>query len=655
MRLVRKAYPSLSPEMKDKFAMDAFMDALNDSDLEWSVYQGHPKSLHDASKLAHEYEAFRMGRGKRSLQGGKIRFQRTEKGNTNDLTSYKDVHESLLKEIKLLLKPTETRPTEARPNRPNRPIAPNCSPTAPKTLNSSESLNKTKKPFQYGKCHFCKRDGHWMDECRKMKHDFPDDQVRNQIKQVIKTSLYNKEPQHSLSQLTLSTDKPQESTKCTSSEQVLIDSDQSETLMPLPDVTGTIAGTVEQLQNESPKAPASNPFNESLYLPININGIHVNSLIDSGSTLTVLHPDTYHQIPLASRPSINGDIVKLRMADGSIISSLGEVDVKISIKGQSFEHTATLADVESSAVLGYDFLKKHGCCLDFGESTLCVNGIPISCIRLNQLYDNLHITVKEAVTLEPHSESIIEAEIVHPKTASSLPETVLVKPVSTFQHFEGMLMAKIVLDPRQQNVPLRLANFGNKTMKLQKNTLVATGEPVEVINIGTEFSLCQAKQKETLTQQTLSDTQACADYGIPPHFSDLWNEFFPTLNDDQKIQSSALLRDVQHVFSKDKNDLGQTNLVKHRINTGESRPIKQPARRLPLAKRTEAEAEVSKMLERGIITPTTSPWSSPIVLIRKKDGSIRFCIDYRQLNNKTIKGSYPLPPIDNSLDALGQA
>ena len=68
------------------------------------------------------------------------------------------------------------------------------------------------------------------------------------------------------------------------------------------------------------------------------------------------------------------------MADGSIISSLGEVYVKISIKGQSFEHTATLADVESSAVLGYDFLKKHDCCLDFGESTLCVNGIPISCI-----------------------------------------------------------------------------------------------------------------------------------------------------------------------------------------------------------------------------------------------------------------------------------
>ena len=65
--------------MKDKFAMDAFMDALNDSDLEWSVYQRHPKSLHDASKLAHEYEAFLMGRGKRSLQGANSDFREQRK------------------------------------------------------------------------------------------------------------------------------------------------------------------------------------------------------------------------------------------------------------------------------------------------------------------------------------------------------------------------------------------------------------------------------------------------------------------------------------------------------------------------------------------------------------------------------------------------
>ena len=61
------------------------------------------------------------------------------------------------------------------------------------------------------------------------------------------------------------------------------------------------------------------------------------------------------------------------------------------------------------------------------------------------------------------------------------------------------------------------------------------------------------------------------------------------------------------------------------------------------------------MLQKGIIEPSNSPWSSPTVLVRKKDGSIRFCIDYRKLNHVIVKDSYPLPRIDDSLDALGNA
>jgi len=101
--------------------------------------------------------------------------------------------------------------------------------------------------------------------------------------------------------------------------------------------------------------------------------------------------------------------------------------------------------------------------------------------------------------------------------------------------------------------------------------------------------------------------------------------------------------------------LGRTNVVKHRIDTGDERPVKQPPRRLPLAKREEAEQEVQRMLDHNIIEPSQSAWSSPVVLVTKSDGSLRFCIDYRRLNSITRKDSYPLPRIQGSLEALGGA
>lgn len=59
------------------------------------------------------------------------------------------------------------------------------------------------------------------------------------------------------------------------------------------------------------------------------------------------------------------------------------------------------------------------------------------------------------------------------------------------------------------------------------------------------------------------------------------------------------------------------------------------------------------MLKHGVIEPSTSPWPYPVVLVAKKNGSLRFCVDYRKLNDVTVKGSYPLPIIDDTLDALG--
>lgn len=65
--------------------------------------------------------------------------------------------------------------------------------------------------------------------------------------------------------------------------------------------------------------------------------------------------------------------------------------------------------------------------------------------------------------------------------------------------------------------------------------------------------------------------------------------------------------------------------------------------------------QIDTMIQNDIITPSTSPWASPIVLVKKSDGSFRFCVDYRKVNDVTLKDSYPLPRIDDTLDNLGGA
>lgn len=97
---------------------------------------------------------------------------------------------------------------------------------------------------------------------------------------------------------------------------------------------------------------------------------------------------------------------------------------------------------------------------------------------------------------------------------------------------------------------------------------------------------------------------------------------------------------------------GRTDLVQHSIDTGTAKPIKIPPRRVPQKQKQISEQELEKMLQNDIIEPRTSPWSSPILLVTKQDGSIRFCIDYTRLNAVTIKNAYPLPRMDDSLDAL---
>ena len=100
-------------------------------------------------------------------------------------------------------------------------------------------------------------------------------------------------------------------------------------------------------------------------------------------------------------------------------------------------------------------------------------------------------------------------------------------------------------------------------------------------------------------------------------------------------------------------DFRSTNVVFHEIDSGASRPLRQPARRIPYGEQRNAiESEIEKLLENGVARPSTSPWASPVVMVKQKDGSWRMCVDYRRVNAATKFDCFPLPSLNEALDAV---
>jgi len=112
------------------------------------------------------------------------------------------------------------------------------------------------------------------------------------------------------------------------------------------------------------------------------------------------------------------------------------------------------------------------------------------------------------------------------------------------------------------------------------------------------------------------------------------------------VVAERLVHDYAKVCCRSEIDLGRLDILPHRIDTGDARPFKEQLRRHPIAHLDFIDNQVDQMLEAGVIEPSSLPWSSNVVLAKKSDGCLRFCVDYRRLDDLTYKNSFPFPRID---------
>ena len=251
---------------------------------------------------------------------------------------------------------------------------------------------------------------------------------------------------------------------------------------------------------------------------------------------------------------------------------------------------------------------------------------------------NCIILLVKDETVLPWSEKILPVTVTN---AGHLATHGIIQPSLVITEQEILLVPGIV-STHGESVQVRVISFGDEEVKLNTKQNLGTCEsfydqssPNPAIIAAAELRYIQE------TSTSLTDT-----------LEKMVNESSIEMSNDERKHWTDLVKCYRATFASSKADLRRTSLVRHEINTGTTVPIQIPPSRLSLRTCKVEQEEVKSMLERGIIQPSTSPWAAPIVLITKKDGTTRFWIDHRALNSASVKDAYPLPRIDDSLDAL---
>jgi len=357
--------------------------------------------------------------------------------------------------------------------------------------------------------------------------------------------------------------------------------------------------------------------------------VNAKLLLDTGAQRSFVSKRLYND-KLAGRTNKYHSFVRMYGIGGQELTTAGEVELDVQIGKDIVRQKFIIADIREEGILGFDFCKNHKAEWRWkdGELKLGADTQETESYREGRV---ARVTTRELTVIPAKSEIVTIGIIEHEKECG---EIGLVQPQSQFLEKHQLGVAAVLARREGNSVPLRLINAQERAVILPKNTQVAMYEPAEVVPES------EVQVRATSTEQKSWDPAEAFHKDV--------QELLP----EDKEKFYDLLKKYEDCFMNEGKTLGQTNVVKHHIHTGDNAPIKQRPRREPLGMKDVVKKEIDKMTEKGIIEPSTSAWASPIVLVKKKDGTIRFCIDYRKLNSVTTKDAYPLPRIEDNLDAL---
>ena len=385
---------------------------------------------------------------------------------------------------------------------------------------------------------------------------------------------------------------------------------------------------------------------------VNIKDCVTTALLDTGSTVSTMSTSfcRHLNLPLSNLT----DIIEIEGANGQNVPYEGYTVATLSVPDLNWEMEAVFLVVPETrysqnvpVLLGTNILEKvqH----ISGEHNMTLQQVPAA---WNLIFQTLHLQdrnlrsnggqigtvkciTKSMVTLPSNTSVILPVKVKRDceyrscigqidATGSSLPASVEVSPIIVRHMADNEIL------------PAKVVNHGSDAVHICPNEVVGSLHKVEREHclFPEEPSVADQMSKEEFWQLfQWSDTSAVLSYEELGHLKEfLWK--------------------WRHVFAVNDNDVGHTNIVQHRIEMSDPTPFKQRYRHIPYSMYQEVKDHLEELLQAGIIEKSNSPFASNMVLVKRLDGTLRLCVDYRQLNSRTIKDSYALPRVEDIFNGL---
>ena len=368
----------------------------------------------------------------------------------------------------------------------------------------------------------------------------------------------------------------------------------------------------------------------------------VEVLIDTGSFVTILNNNIFSKLKSAEK--ITSHLADIRGLGGVSKEIIGATNIRTYFGEHFLDLTCHIVeDMKFDVILGRDTLDKRVHSINIGESTITFKSQQE--IDGAELENDISGRLAKHYVLEPHSVTEVEIQGLQENGGCQITgRKELIK--------QGLLVPQ-TRRSREKNSTLTclLHNITPKRIILDKNQEVATVRPITY----TSAEVWTVEESADTTEILRHSKALAEEITTKKEITEMIKEknIGELETPEQREEVRTILMQFKDVFANDEEDLQHMEGFEHQLELTDYTPIRQRSYKTDAKSQEIIDETVEKLLKSGIIEPSNSEWSSPVILVKKKDGGHRMCVDYRKLNKVLRKDEWPLPRIQDILDTLG--